>query len=66
MDWQSRLHLPNVFSVVFPIERLVSGFLDKCVSGNGRERHCEPNEVFSKGSKQEAMFGAYVDTFLLK
>jgi hypothetical protein len=39
---------PHAVFLRDPLERLLSGFLDKCVRSHQRinERHCEPNEVF--------------------
>ncbi|KAL7505260.1 hypothetical protein ACHAXN_002762 [Cyclotella atomus] len=40
---------PHVVFLRDPLERLLSGFIDKCVKETQRvhERHCEPNEVFN-------------------
>ena len=68
----------NISRVVFlrdPLERLLSGYINKCVVKWRRkaEGHCEPNVIFNgtvltakieKDEKQ--LFAAYVDAFPLK
>ena len=68
----------NVSKVVIlrdPLERLLSGYINKCVSVKRRrlEGHCEPNAVFNEsGLTQQIeldpkqLFAAYVDGFPLK
>ena len=53
-----------------PLERFLSGFLDKCQKGRTSETHCEPLEVFHDSDRmvegfvehKRAFFEAYVDT----
>lgn len=42
---------PHAVFLRDPLERLLSGFMDKCVRQINRihEKHCEPNEVFNVG-----------------
>lgn len=54
--WQTKQDMPNdapwaVF-VRDPLERLLSGFIDKCVRPRTRklEKHCEPNVIFNPDS----------------
>jgi hypothetical protein len=58
-----------------PLERMLSGYLNKCVSVPTRkfEGHCEPNTIFNgttliNGIRDDArqLFAAYVDAFPLK
>jgi hypothetical protein len=64
-------------TVVFlrdPLERFLSGFLDKCVRARGLEPHCQPLEVFSQSPRlvqgivnnKRNFFEAFVDTMPLK
>ena len=54
---QTKKHVPSdAPHAVFlrdPLERVLSGFLDKCAREwqRTRERHCEPNEVFNTGEE---------------
>ena len=56
-----------------PLERFLSGFLDKCKKGRKSETHCEPLEVFHDSDRmvegfvehKRAFFEAYVDTLPL-
>lgn len=51
----SSLSSPRVVFLRDPLERFLSGFIDKCVRENKGEprpaKHCEPLPVFAKGSK---------------
>lgn len=62
-----------------PLERYLSGFLDKCVGSNVWQGHCEPKAVFTDGSydpeknsikdiksDQRVLFDAFVHTSPLK
>ena len=46
-----------------PLERLLSGFLDKCYKENVRrlQRHCAPKEVFVPGNKTDKSVPALLD-----
>jgi hypothetical protein len=68
---------PGSQKVVFlrdPLDRFLSGFLDKCISYT-REGHCEPTSVFHDNETglvndflkdQRKLFEIYVDTFPLQ
>jgi Sulfotransferase family len=64
-------------SIVFlrdPLERFLSGFLDKCVRARTKEPHCQPLEVFYQSPRllegivknKRNFFEAFVDTMPLK
>lgn len=76
-----RQQIPNSDRVVFlrdPLDRFLSGFLDKCVGRNVyTQGHCEPNVVFKHNTTTgtpiadfqedaKTLFEIYVDTFPLK
>ena len=47
-----------------PLERFLSGYLDKCVSGHYREGHCMPLEMFRNGTRSTALAGMSAATQL--